>query len=220
VGALASSFATLVIVRVILGIGTSAAYPSAMNVLRMHSRRIGQPTPRTVLGVLSLAALSSAAIGPTLGGFLTGAAGWRAVFAVNVPIALIGIVLCLPFVEADAPGESGAPGAPLDVSPLTIGAVGFVFGVAQGTNSVANQAAVYAQAPASEVGTAAGLQRTAGYLGAVGSSGLLGFFYAKHASTPGLHSLALVMLLLSAVVCAITLLDPSLKTPKKPEATH
>ena len=367
-GAFAHTLSGLIVVRVILGIGTSAAYPSAMRVLRIHARRVGQETPRTVLGVLSLAALSSAAIGPTLGGFLTGAAGWRAVFLVNVPLAAIGIVLCLLFVEPDAPDDADATAASIDVlgivlfagavvaamlfvmslkhaprwwllavggtsfvalllhsrrsslaqpfldvrmlaankalsatyvrfgltcvlcyvvfygfaqwmedalgytatqagvatlplsitaavasllgartktlrgplalaafallagcggllflgdnaTRLAIGVVGLVFGVAQGASAVANQAAVYEQAPADEIGTAAGLQRSAGYLGAVGASSLIGIFYEKRATTGGLHSLALTMMVLSAVLVAVTLLDPSLKTAKQTQPT-
>ena len=101
-------------------------------------------------------------------------------------------------------------------SRLEIGVVGLVFGVAQGTSAVANQAAVYEQAPAKEIGTASGLHRTAGYLGAVGASSLLGFFYGKRATTGGLHSVALTMMVLSMLLCAGTLLDPSLKAAKKP----
>jgi sugar phosphate permease len=101
-------------------------------------------------------------------------------------------------------------------SRLAIGAVGVVFGIAQGTNSVANQAAVYEQSPENEIGTTAGLLRTAGHLGAVGASSLLGLFYGKCASTAGLHSLAITMVVPSALLCAGTLLDPSLNVVKKP----
>jgi len=104
-------------------------------------------------------------------------------------------------------------------SRLAIGAVGVMFGVAQGANSVANQAAVYEQAPAREIGTAAGLQRTAGYLGAVAASSLLGIFFGKRATTGGLHSLTLTMMVLSSILCAGTLLDPSLKSTRQPQLT-
>ena len=367
-GALAPTLRALVGVRVLIGIGTSAAYPSAMRVLRTHARRVGRETPRSVLGVLSLAGLSSMAIGPTLGGFLTGAAGWRAIFLVNVPLAAMGIVLCLLFVESDeavdpsekavrldvvgialfagtivstmflamdtkngprwslvpvagalfagmiahslrrenahpfldlrmlvankplsatyvrfsvtcvlsylvlygfaqwmetalgyTPTEAGIATLPLSITsmvstlvaartktlraPLTlaafilllgcgglfllndhasrigIGIVGILFGIAQGANSVANQAAVYEQAPAEEIGTAAGLQRTAGYLGAVVASSLLAFFYGKQATTGGLHSLAVAMMVLSALLCAGTALDPSLQSAKRTQTS-
>ncbi|WP_413103782.1 MFS transporter [Streptomyces sp. Inha503] len=95
VGALAPAFGWLIASRVLLGIGTSAAYPAAMALLRAQSFATGRETPRPVLGRLSLAALGSAAVGPVLGGVLTATAGWRAIFAVNVPLALIGIALAL-----------------------------------------------------------------------------------------------------------------------------
>jgi predicted MFS family arabinose efflux permease len=100
-------------------------------------------------------------------------------------------------------------------SRVAIGVVGFLFGVAQGTSSVANQAAVYEQSPAKEIGTTAGLQRTAGYLGAVGASGLLGLFYGERATSAGLHSMGLTMVVISALLCAGTLLDPWLNVVKK-----
>lgn len=95
VGALAPAFGWLIASRVLLGIGTSAAYPAAMALLRAQSFATGRETPRPVLGRLSLAALGSAAVGPVLGGVLTATAGWRAIFAVNVPLSLIGLALAL-----------------------------------------------------------------------------------------------------------------------------
>ncbi|GAA0899735.1 MULTISPECIES: MFS transporter [Streptomyces violaceusniger group] len=95
VGALAPAFGWLIASRVLLGVGTSAAYPAAMALLRAQSFATGRETPRPVLGRLSLAALGSAAVGPVLGGLLTATAGWRAIFAVNVPLALLGITLAL-----------------------------------------------------------------------------------------------------------------------------
>ncbi|MEU8875239.1 MFS transporter [Streptomyces javensis] len=113
VGALAPAFGWLIASRVLLGIGTSAAYPAAMALLRAQSFATGRETPRPVLGRLSLAALGSAAVGPVLGGLLTATAGWRAIFAVNVPLALIGITLALLWLPRTrmASGEDGAAGA-------------------------------------------------------------------------------------------------------------
>ncbi|MDT0461369.1 MFS transporter, partial [Streptomyces sp. DSM 41527] len=55
IGALATGFTLLVVSRAVLGLGTAAAYPAAMALLRAESRRLGRPTPRYVLGRLSLA---------------------------------------------------------------------------------------------------------------------------------------------------------------------
>lgn len=56
-----------------------------------------QPTPAAALAVVSMAASTSAALGPVLGGFLIAFAGWQAVFLVNLPITAIGVVLALRF---------------------------------------------------------------------------------------------------------------------------
>ncbi|MBP8538349.1 MFS transporter [Streptomyces sp. MK37H] len=113
VGALAPAFGWLIASRVLLGIGTSAAYPAAMALLRAQSFATGRETPRPVLGRLSLASLGSAAVGPVLGGVLTATAGWRAIFAVNVPLALLGITLALLWLPRTrvASREDGAAGS-------------------------------------------------------------------------------------------------------------
>lgn len=108
IGALAPTFTVLIVSRVVLGIGTAAAYPAAMAMLRAESQRVGRPTPRRVLGRLSLAALGSAAVGPTLGGLLAATAGWRAVFAVNLPLALLALAGALAWLPADRKADAGA----------------------------------------------------------------------------------------------------------------
>ncbi|MGA5582086.1 MFS transporter [Streptomyces thermodiastaticus] len=101
VGTLLPPLGWLIVSRVLLGLGTSAAYPAAMALLRAESRRLGRETPRPVLGLLSLAGLSSAAVGPVLGGLLSSTLGWRAIFAVNVPLASAALVLAVRWLPAD-----------------------------------------------------------------------------------------------------------------------
>ncbi|WPB90090.1 MFS transporter [Streptomyces malaysiensis] len=125
VGALAPAFGWLIASRVLLGIGTSAAYPAAMALLRAQSFATGRETPRPVLGRLSLAALGSAAVGPVLGGVLTATAGWRAIFAVNVPLSLIGLALALLWLPrtrtaAGNGHDSGARAAGAAFDPLGV----------------------------------------------------------------------------------------------------
>ncbi|MFC9242005.1 MFS transporter [Streptomyces decoyicus] len=372
IGALAPTFGLLIVSRVVLGIGTAAAYPAAMAILRAESRRVGRPAPRYVLGRLSLAALGSAAVGPTLGGLLAATAGWRAVFAVNIPLALLALLGALAWLPADekdagagrsgsgrvpgSPGGAGASGSldPLGIAlfaatltcamffvlrledpqwllltptgvlagvlvwwqlrhpapfldlrmlarngalvrtylrhglaylviycvlygfsqwleeahgfssfhaglvmlpmsgaaafcsiagartkgiraPLTVAAgclavgsavflllqgtsplvallcAGALFGIPQGLASTGNQAAVYAQAPADGVGSAAGLQRTAQYLGAIIASSLIGLLYGERASDSGLHAIALIGVVLGLLLLALTLADRGLR---------
>ncbi|WP_436845016.1 MFS transporter [Streptomyces roseoverticillatus] len=106
-GTLAPGFGWLIAARVLLGLGTSAAYPAAMAMLRTESLRTGRPAPRPVMGRLSLAALGSAALGPTLGGLLTATTGWRGIFAVNVPLALLALAAALPWLPHDRQRPAG-----------------------------------------------------------------------------------------------------------------
>lgn len=83
----------LVVARVILGLGTCAGYPAAMNLIRAESERTGLKSPAGILAALSVTTQTVAVIGPTLGGLLIGAWGWRATFAVNVPLGLASLLL-------------------------------------------------------------------------------------------------------------------------------
>ncbi|WP_416070019.1 MFS transporter [Streptomyces sp. ME02-6979-3A] len=361
VGALAPGFGTLIVSRLLLGVGTSAAYPAAMAVLRDESRRLGRPTPRPVLARLSFAALGSAAVGPALGGLLVSVVGWRGIFAVNVPIALLAFGAALLWVPADPPRDRAADGSapklsldplgiglfttaltvlvfflldlahpqwwllapfavltavlvrwqlrtpqpfidlrmlagngpllrtyirhglsylliycvmygytqwleeargfssghtgllmlPMSVTalvcsllgartkglraPLTVACLlltagagilvflsgdtplavlllaGACFGAPQGLIGTSNQAAVQAYAPPESIGAAAGLQRTAQYIGAITASSLIALAYADAATDAGLHLMAAVSVVLAVLLAALTLTDRALR---------
>jgi predicted MFS family arabinose efflux permease len=59
------------------------------------------------LGILSMCALSTVAIGAALGGILTGLGGWRMVFTVNLPLALLGILLVFLWIPEDQTKPAG-----------------------------------------------------------------------------------------------------------------
>lgn len=361
-GMFAPSLEVLIATRVLIGIGTSGAYPAAMRMFRDRGEAVGGPPPRTAMGVLSMSSLSVVAVGPFLGGVLTSHFGWHAVFAVNFPLALAAMGLVLAWAPQDAtpPGglgqvlggfdlvglelfsvflvslmvflmslahplwpalpvavgagaafavwslrkpepfidlrmlidnrplsftylriasimtlaycmfyglvqwlqsaaglsssQAGLVTVPMSViaavssfmgartrsirtpfvistataligslslfcldhtSPLwLIGlAVGF-FGFPLGMTSTATQAAVYLQAPPDKIGTASGLQRTAGYLGSIASASLLALSFGKQASDSGFHALTLVMTIISAVLLLAVCLDPTLPKPE------
>lgn len=92
-GALAPSLGVLIAARVLLGFGTSAAYPAAMQLTRSEAERTGKDSPAGVLTALAVSAQTVSVIGPTLGGFLIGVGGWRAIFTVNVPLSVACLVL-------------------------------------------------------------------------------------------------------------------------------
>jgi nicotinamidase-related amidase/predicted MFS family arabinose efflux permease len=368
-GQFASTLAGLVAVRILLGVGTSGAYPAAMRILRERGEATGSKPPRFVFGIMTLSAFSTTAVGPVIGGLLVSAFGWQSIFTINVPLALIAALSILIWTPHDrAPAHTFArlmkdidlPGIALfaafllslmaflmnlkngplwlalagsvvfgaalvwhslrrpqpflDVRmlarnwPLTMtylcaaaiaiivfsvyygfaqwlqSAVGYssagaglvtlpmsvvaaaasltgartkglrgpflvsvgaalagnlgllfvdgasplwmivtaitLFGVTLGTFSFATQAAVYIQAPAEEIGTAAGLQRSAQYIGAIAAASLLASIYGERASDHGLHSLAAVAGALSAILFIVTLFDRTLARVVSPAAAE
>lgn len=83
----APSIGALIALRVVQGMGNSAATVTAMAVIR--DRLSGGPAAR-VLSRLVLVIGVAPLLAPTLGGVIAGAAGWRAVFGA---LALFGVVL-------------------------------------------------------------------------------------------------------------------------------
>ncbi|SDK33407.1 MFS transporter [Nonomuraea jiangxiensis] len=92
-GVLAPNLGVLILSRVLLGVGTSAAYPASMYLLRTESERTGVSSPSGILAGLSISNQVVAVIGPTLGGLLIGAGGWHLIFLVNVPLSAACLVL-------------------------------------------------------------------------------------------------------------------------------
>jgi nicotinamidase-related amidase/MFS family permease len=93
-------------------------------------------------------------------------------------------------------------------------AVTLLFAVTLGTTTVGNQTALYAQAPAEQVGTAAGLFRTFSYVGSIASSTITGIVFRHDVTDSGLHLIAAILAGTSIVVLALTVLDRTLRTSK------
>jgi MFS family permease len=89
IGAWAPSFGWLIISRVLLGLGTSANYPSAVAILRRHFAREGKEMPGSVLGWIMVGGQAALVLGPTIGGVLTEWLGWHGIFLINIPLVLV-----------------------------------------------------------------------------------------------------------------------------------
>jgi MFS family permease len=92
-GALAPAIGVLIAARVLLGLGTCAGYPAAMYLIRSEAARTGKDSPAGILTLLAVSTQTIAVVGPSLGGLLITVGGWRAIFAMNVPLALACVVL-------------------------------------------------------------------------------------------------------------------------------
>jgi len=84
---LANSFVLLLIGRIIQGVGTALLMPQISNVIIIMSprNRIGFYN-----GISMLVIITGSALGPTVSGLITKFLGWRYVFALLIPIPLIG----------------------------------------------------------------------------------------------------------------------------------
>jgi MFS family permease len=82
----AGSFATLLALRVLLGIGESVAFPCASKVLA-HAVSVGRLGVAN--GILSFGYLLGPAVGTLLGGYLMTVLGWRPVFIVFGALSLV-----------------------------------------------------------------------------------------------------------------------------------
>jgi MFS family permease len=104
VGGFGRSLTVLIVARVLIGVGTSAGYPSAMLIIRRRAESIGlSAPPGEVLGGLSIAGIATAALGLPIGGVLVQTLGWRTTFFVNVPFALVTLAMAFFWISADAP---------------------------------------------------------------------------------------------------------------------
>ena len=88
--AAAPHFALLIGGRILQGVGTGVALPLMFNIVlqQVPHERMG-----TMMGLATLITAIAPAVGPSLGGFLIGALGWRSIFLVLVPFLVIALVL-------------------------------------------------------------------------------------------------------------------------------
>jgi MFS family permease len=103
-GGWAPAFGWLVLLRVVQALGTSAAYPAGLALFRARTRlatgKAAQP-PAAALGTISITSNVVAALGPALGGALLLVADWQAIFWINVPLVVVGLVLALLLLPRD-----------------------------------------------------------------------------------------------------------------------
>lgn len=90
--ALSSSLEMLVVMRLLQGIGGAATLSIAPAILRsiFPNRLLGR-----ILGVNALLIATNTAIAPVIGGALLSAMGWPWLFAINIPLGMVALILAL-----------------------------------------------------------------------------------------------------------------------------
>jgi MFS transporter, DHA2 family, methylenomycin A resistance protein len=112
---LAPDLAALIAARTVQGIGAAVLGPCSL-ILLSHAYPDTAGRARAV-GLWAAGASVALSAGPLVGGVLTASLGWRAIFFINAPIGLLGIVLTLryaaettrsPHRGVDLPGQAAA----------------------------------------------------------------------------------------------------------------
>ena len=92
----------LIAFRVLQAIGGSMLNPVAVSIISSVFK--GRAERAWAIGVWITMFGVSMALGPVLGGILTGTVGWRSIFWVNVPVGLVAIVLVSRFIPESRAG--------------------------------------------------------------------------------------------------------------------
>jgi EmrB/QacA subfamily drug resistance transporter len=153
--ALAPGAGVLVGARVVQGLVAAPLVPLAMSMLLGRDSR----GARAISPVAGIMLFLGPALGPTVGGALIGAVGWRGIFLINVPLGALAAVAVRHVPAAMAPGRR--PGARFDLPGLVLlaaGLTGLLLGASQGASAGWT-------APASWVPLTAGAALTACYVG-------------------------------------------------------
>lgn len=100
--ALAADLGILLAARALQGVGAAILMPNSLGIL--GSSFTGEARGRAV-GTWAAAGAIASAIGPPLGGWLIGNVGWRAIFYLNLPVAIAAILIAGYFVDESARGK-------------------------------------------------------------------------------------------------------------------
>jgi len=123
---LAGSTGELILARALQGVGGALLVPGSLAII---SASFAEHDRGKAIGTWSGATAITAALGPVLGGWLIDHLSWRAVFFINLPLAIAVIAIALRHVpesrNADIGGKLDWPGALLIA--LILGAVVVVF---------------------------------------------------------------------------------------------
>ncbi len=121
------SAGSLIVFRVLQGIGGGMIMPAVMTIM---TKKAGPHRMGRVMGVLGVPMLLAPIVGPILGGWLVDDASWRWIFFINLPIGVLAFVLAQIVLEPDQP----QPTHRLDwlgMVLLSPGLALFIFGLAE-----------------------------------------------------------------------------------------
>jgi len=107
--ALSRGLPSLLIGRILQGIGAALVMPNSLAIL--GATFSGEERGRAI-GIWAGVGAAAGALGPLVGGWLVDTVGWRAIFLINLPIAASAIAIAWRYVPDEAEPER----APLDIA--------------------------------------------------------------------------------------------------------
>ncbi|MBF6178243.1 MFS transporter [Nocardia otitidiscaviarum] len=132
-GGLATTTTALIVARALQGAGAALLFPATLSLVNTMFEEGAQRI--RALAVWAMAGAGGLSLGALLGGVLTSAFGWPAVFLINIPLVVIGAAAAFGLLSPDGPRDRGRG---FDVPGALTGTVGvtlLVFTVAQGPES-------------------------------------------------------------------------------------
>jgi len=124
---LAWSAESLIVFRVLQGIGGGMIMPTVMTIM---TKKAGPHRLGRVMGVLGVPMLLAPILGPILGGWLVDNASWRWIFFINLPIGIVAFILALIVLDSDEPQPSHRFDW-LGMALLSPGLAVFIYGLAE-----------------------------------------------------------------------------------------
>jgi EmrB/QacA subfamily drug resistance transporter len=94
---LAPNFGWLICFRIIQAVGSSTLYPAGMGAIRKYITTKQAQS----LGIINVFASTSAAFGPSIGGFLIHYGNWHAIFLINFPFIIASLILTIKVFPKD-----------------------------------------------------------------------------------------------------------------------
>jgi EmrB/QacA subfamily drug resistance transporter len=100
----AGGIGQLILARALQGFGAALLVPGSLAIISSAFR---EEERGRAIGTWSGFSAITAAVGPVLGGWLIEHVSWRAIFFINIPLAIIVIVIAIRHVPESASGEKG-----------------------------------------------------------------------------------------------------------------
>ena len=129
---LAWSSTTIILFRVLQGLGGGMIMPAGMTIL---TRAAGPGRLGRVMAIMGVPMLLGPILGPILGGWLVTDVSWRWIFFINLPIGIAALVLAFRILPRDVAGQHPQRLDVVDLLLVSPGLALMIYGLAESSSS-------------------------------------------------------------------------------------